>query len=618
MTDVDAFLDDLDRLATTAPADRPAAFYRQLLPAAGMAIGAEQADLVSLIGDEPISWAAESIEQRPTPSAERFATLRAERSPRVLTAPEDGAPVIACPIEGAETATAVLLFRLTPDAAAAVEASLRLAAAIGEVAGRYELRRAAQRVSEAENRLARVEETLVRLHSVLGAGRIAAQAVEEGRRLIDCDRLSLMARAGSGWRVLAVSGVRQLNRRSDAAKQMTALAAAAARWGEPIAAPIDPYDTPRDVVEAIDAHCDATGVRSLRVRPCPSPLDEADPDSPDAVLLAEWFDSDCRGDSEALLGALARHVGVAMAREPGGLRAGALLGRGVIATLLGGVLLLAALAAAFTPATLWLHVEGRFEPVDQARVFAPLDGVVDEVLVEQSQRIEAGEPLLKLRSPELRLQREEVAEAISATEADLAALETAKLRAALPGVGDSDDDPTALASRVASLREKLTYQQARRDLLAEQAERLVVTSPIGGEVLSWRPQDLLSDRPVERGQRLLEIAGGERWRLELDAPDHRSGPLLNARAEGEPLRVEYVVRADPAATHTATVVSIEPATRVSADGAPVVRVVAAPDDARSPNPRSGLGVSAKIDCGEHSLGYVWLHEAIAAVRRWWF
>ncbi|QDT68008.1 hypothetical protein MalM25_09190 [Planctomycetes bacterium MalM25] len=618
MTDVDAFLDDLDRLATTAPADRPAAFYRQLMPAAGMAIGAEQADLVSLIGEEPLSWAAESIEPRPAPGAERFASLRTERSPRVLTAPEDGAPVIACPVEGADTATGVLLFRLTPEAAASVEASLRLAAAIGEVAGRYELRRAAQRVGEAEKRLARVEETLVRLHSVRGAGRIAAQAAEEGRRLIDCDRLSLIARSGGGWRVLAVSGVRQLNRRSDAAKRMTALAAAAARWGEPIAAPIDPYDTPRDVVEAIDAHCDAAGVRSLRVRPCPSPLDEADPDSPDAVLLAEWFDSDYRGDSEALLAALARHVGVAMAREPGGLRAGSLLGRGALAALLAGALTLATLAAAFTPATLWLHVEGRFEPVDRARVFAPLDGVVDEVLVEQSRRVEVGQPLLRLRSPELRLQREEVAEAIAATKADLAALETAKLRAALPGVGDPDDDPTALASRVASLREKLTYQQARRDLLALQAERLVVTSPIGGEVLSWRPQDLLSDRPVERGQRLLEIAGGERWRLELETPDHRSGPLLNARAEGSPLRVEYVVRADPAETHTATVESIEPATRVSAEGLPVVRVVAAPDDAQAPNPRSGLGVSAKIDCGEHSLGYVWLHEAIAAVRRWWF
>lgn len=618
MTDVDAFLDDLDRLASTAPADRPAAFYRQLLPAAGMAIGAEQADLLSFLGEESRTWALEGVEPQAALSVERFATLRTERAPRVMASTEGGLPQIACPIEGAGDASSLLLFHLAPEAAASVESSLRLAAAIGEVAGRYELRRAAHRVGESEKRLALVEETLVRLHSVRGVGRIAAQATEEGRRLIDCDRLSLIARRGGSWRVLAVSGVKQLNRRSDAAKRLAELAGAAARWGEPITAPIDPYGTPRDVVESIDAYCDTAGVRSLRVRPCPSPLDDADPDTPDTVLIAEWFDSDCQADAEALLAALSRHVGVAMAREPRGWLGGVWLGRGVVAAILAAAITIAAAVATLTPATLWLHVEGRFEPVDQARVFAPLDGVVEEVLVEQSQRVEPGDPLVRLRSPELRFKREEVAEAIAATEADLAALETAKLRAALPGVGDSDDDPTALASRVASLREKLTYQQARRDLLAEQSERLVVTSPIGGEVLSWRPQDLLTDRPVQRGQRLLEIAGGEAWRIELETPDHRSGPLLRAQAEGEPLRVEYVVRADPAATHTATVATIEPATRVSADGAPVVRVVATPDDARAPNPRSGLGVSAKINCGEHSLGYVWLHEAIAAVRRWWF
>ncbi|MEO0530355.1 MAG: HlyD family efflux transporter periplasmic adaptor subunit [Planctomycetota bacterium] len=147
---------------------------------------------------------------------------------------------------------------------------------------------------------------------------------------------------------------------------------------------------------------------------------------------------------------------------------------------------------------------------------------------------------------------------------------------------------------------------------------MLVCSPMEGNVISWRPEDYLAGRPVRRGQRLLEIADDQQWRIELEVPDHRTGHVLRASQAGGPLAVEYVVRADPSENHTGTVSSIAETTHVTAEGVPVVRVVVTPNDAMPANPRSGLGVSAKINCGEHSLAYVWLHEAIEAIQRRWF
>lgn len=617
MTDVDAFLDDLDRLAAMAATDDASAFYRQLLPAAAMALGADVAEytpVASAMGHQPQRWNATG----PIVEADRVQRIRLDGVPRVVPG-LDGEPVVAVPVEAASGTVGVIAFRLG-DGAATPERSIELAAAVAEVAGRYELRCEASCVQKAQTRLARIEKLLVRLHAKRGLRPIAHEAAEQGRLVAGCDRMSVLTPSAGGWRIVTVSGVAQVSRRSDAARAIERLVDTAMRGGEPLTFPIEKGDAlPPPVAEETDRYCEASGVRALRVLPCVAPDDEDHQDpTPRLAMLAEWFDEAVDLEADAMLAALARHMGVAAARDRAGGWGWWSLRRTTTALVIAGVLGAGVLIALLTPATLWLQVDGRFEPVDQARVFAPLDGVVREVLVKQADQVSRGQPLLRLESPDLRLKQEEVAEAIAATESEIAGLETEKLRASLPGRREDQDDPTTIASRAAALRERLSHQQKQRELLDAEAAKLLVTSPIKGDVVSWRPEDYLADRPVRRGQRLLEVAANGRWRLELEAPDHRVGPLLRAQAAGEPLRVEFVVRSDPSATHTATVTAIADATQTDDEGSPVVRVVADPADAAVANPRSGLGVSAKIDCGTHSLAYVWLHEAIDAIRRRWF
>lgn len=616
MTDVDAFLDDLDRLAATAATDDATAFYRQLLPAASMALGADAAEYVpvaSVVGHTAQRWNLTG----PLVEADRVHRIRLDGVPRVVPG-LDGEPVVAVPVEAASGPVGVVAFRL--DGGATPERSVELAAAVAEVAGRYELRCEAGRVQKAQTRLARIEKLLVRLHARRGLRPIAHEAAEQGRLVAGCDRLSVLTPTAGGWRIVTVSGVAQVSRRSDAARAIERLVDTAMRGGKPLAFPCPNGELlPPPLSDEVDRYCEASGVRALRVLPCVAPPEDGEREEPARLaMLAEWFDETIDADAEPLLAALARHMGVAAARDRSGGWAWWSLSRTTTALVVAGLLAVGALVALLTPATLWLQVDGRFEPVDQARVFAPLDGVIREVLVKQADQVSRGQPLVLLESPDLQLKQEEVAEAIAATESEIAGLETEKLRASLPGRSEDQDDPTTIASRAASLRERLSHQEKQRELLEAEAAKLLVTSPIKGDVVSWRPEDYLADRPVRRGQRLLEVAADSHWRLELEAPDHRVGPLLRAQAAGEPLRVEYVVRSDPSETHTAVVTRIADATQTDDEGSPVVRVVADPADPSVANPRSGLGVSAKIDCGTHSLAYVWLHEAIDAIRRRWF
>lgn len=616
MTDVDAFLDDLDRLAATAGTDDATAFYRQLLPAASMALGADAAEYV------PAASAAGHAIQRwnltgPLVEADRVHRIRLDGVPRVVPG-LDGEALVAVPVEAASGPVGVIAFRL--DGAATPERSVELAAAVAEVAGRYELRCEAGRVQKAQTRLARIEKLLVRLHARRGLRLIAHEAAEQGRLVAGCDRLSVLRPTAGGWRIDTVSGVAQVSRRSDAARAIERLVDTAMRGDEPLAFPCPSGELlPPPLSDEVDHYCEASGIRALRVVPCVAPPEDGEEEQPARLaMLAEWFDEAVDPEADAMLAALARHMGVAAARDRSGGWWRWSLSRTATTLVIGGVLTAAVLLALLTPATLWLQVDGRFEPVDHARVFAPLDSVIREVLVKQADQVSRGQPLVRLESPELQLKQEEVAEAIAATKSEIAGLETEKLRASLPGRREDKDDPTTIASRAAALRQRLSHQQKQRELLEAEAAKLLVTSPIRGDVVSWRPEDYLADRPVRRGQRLLEVAANTDWRLELEAPDHRVGPLLRAQAAGEPLRVEYVVRSDPSETHEAVVSRIADATQTDDEGSPVVRVVADPADPSVANPRSGLGVSAKIDCGTHSLAYVWLHEAIDAIRRRWF
>jgi hypothetical protein len=139
-------------------------------------------------------------------------------------------------------------------------------------------------------------------------------------------------------------------------------------------------------------------------------------------------------------------------------------------------------------------------------------------------------------------------------------------------------------------------------------------------VLTWSTEELLVRRPVRRGQKLMTVANVDGpWILELQVPDSEIAHVQAGRtAASSGQRVTFMLRTQPGEEYQGTVRQL--ATTVSEDpdpseGAPSVLVTVDIDRQAVPNLRPGASVSARIDCGRRSIGYVWLRQLWEAIQR---
>jgi len=94
------------------------------------------------------------------------------------------------------------------------------------------------------------------------------------------------------------------------------------------------------------------------------------------------------------------------------------------------------------------------------------------------------------------------------------------------------------------------------------------------------------------------------------------GYLLSAvnREQIEP-QIAFSVDTDPAATAVAKLDKISQATELNAAGHFVTRVTATCPEQANRNRRTGSGVTARISCGEYTLGRIWFRRFLDFLRR---
>jgi hypothetical protein len=147
-----------------------------------------------------------------------------------------------------------------------------------------------------------------------------------------------------------------------------------------------------------------------------------------------------------------------------------------------------------------------------------------------------------------------------------------------------------------------------------------VDAPIGGQVLTWQVTERLQARPVQRGQELMTIGDtGGPWILELRVADKDIQIVRAAQNElGPELDVTYMLASNPGTNHRARLdtlsMLIEPDMDQRLSALATARIAAE----NQPELRPGAGVTARIHCGRRAVGYVWLRDLIATVRRWLF
>lgn len=563
-----------------------------------------------------------------------------EDSQKVLL-PTDNLIVLAALQQGKDCVGVVEVFQRPDAPAGARPGYLQFVEQMCGYASQYlERRKAAQPAAPADEFWNRFEEVSLQLQQSLQVADVAATAANDGRVLLDCDRLSVVVRRGKKTYVAAVSGQDFVNRRANLIQAMNKLAASVMGTGEPFTFSGKADSLPPQIEEPLAAYIQESETRMVMIVPLfetPRPdEDERDTARPTrrrvviGCLVAEQFtDSQPKPALSRSAALLADHAGAALFNAQRHERIFLLslwqfLGRlrewfvgRKLAKTLAAIAVVAAIATALTliPWEYRVEGEGRLMPVVQRQVFAPLDGEVIALLVEGGQRVESGQKLLQLRNDELSVDLLTAHNELNEKQQLVFSLQTQIDEAG--GRGDSDE-ALRLQGRLEETKIEIKGLRERVRILEERQSQLTVRAPITGVVASFQIEQLLQDRPVHRGEVLLEVMEETGpWRLELEIEEHRVGHILEAQQqmETEHLPVEFILATSTESTFNGELERLATRSATSSERGSVVEAFVTTDADSLPNRRIGAEVSAKINCGDRALGYVLFGDVIEFVRQ---
>ncbi len=479
---------------------------------------------------------------------------------------------------------------------------------------------------------------LRRLHRGKSLTEVAYELANEGSRFLGADRLSVLARDGQTWTMLAASGTERLEQRSDAVKDLQNLAAATAHWGEPLdySERIELAELPTPLASALEQHIDHSHARQLVAVPLEfQPDEDSDHKSQHAavVLIAEAFGSE---------GTLSRQKVVELAHlcEPvlqqaiewnrwpvrtvadwtnrwtrlwksWGLSRFAVAGGGIAAVVL---------ALIFIPTDFEIEAPATLMPRTVQDVFATTNGTVRDIKVHHGDQVKLGTVLAVLDDPELDLETERVRGELATVRKRLEAIAVSRTDRQSREELKPDRLPLSAEAKQLELREASLLTQM--EILTKRREALTLRSPIAGTVLTLDVQNLLQTRPVERGQVLFTIADtNSGWNLDADVAQDRIGHIIAAERQTEvPLTARFRLAGDLDHTfhgqvNTITETAVLDPTKLTEE-LPDVRVEIKVDEQSLPAARPQMAAIARINCGSRSLGYVWLHDVWDTIYSW--
>jgi multidrug efflux pump subunit AcrA (membrane-fusion protein) len=384
------------------------------------------------------------------------------------------------------------------------------------------------------------------VHASLEPRETAYTIANEGRRLIECDRVSVAIRRGKKCVIEAISGQDLFDKRSNTVRLLGKLASAVVASGDTVWYTGDTRDLPPQVEDAIQAYVDDAHSKTVAVlplqRPAPPEDDDhserTDAEAPIGALIVEQIEDSriagalvqraevvCRHSSTALANALEhqnlflmpvwRFLGknrwiVQTRNLPKTLSITA-----AVLILLGGL--------AMWPAQFTLESKGTLEPVVRQDVFAGIDGVVDELFCAHGDTVAKNKTLIKLRNPDLEVALSGVQGDRLANSERLAAVQHSLVVEKKLSV----DERIRLEGERAELDQKQLAFDNQWALYKVKQSELDVKSPINGLVVTWDLRNRLIHRPVQRGQTLLRVADPEgAWQLELHMPENRVGHIV--------------------------------------------------------------------------------------------
>jgi hypothetical protein len=169
---------------------------------------------------------------------------------------------------------------------------------MADLAARYQRNQIISQLSGQQQLWAQLEAFTRQIHSSLKVTEVAYLVANEGRRLIECDRVSVAVRRGRRTSIEAVSGADVVERRSNLVRLMRKLSNHVLDWGEKLVFAGQRDDSlPPKVLEALDEYLAESPSHLLVVLPLRPPLAPEDrdkgkePKPPRSALIMECFEA---------------------------------------------------------------------------------------------------------------------------------------------------------------------------------------------------------------------------------------------------------------------------------------------------------------------------------------
>jgi multidrug efflux pump subunit AcrA (membrane-fusion protein) len=478
-----------------------------------------------------------------------------------------------------------------------------------------------------------LEQLVQELHRSLDLQQTAYAVVNEGRRMIGCDRVSLALAYGGKCRVEAVSGLDSIDRRASEVQRLANLATAVLRTREPLWSEAGQADLPDQIEQPLQAYVDQSHARLVAVLPLVRPGENASPAPIGALIIEQLRDARAGETLRTRSELVAQHSAAALSNaiehssvfllplwKQLGKATWLVRGRTLPKSLLVLALVITGITAlAVVPTEFEVAARGKLQPAQRHEVFAPLDGIVAAVPVRHGQIVEAGAVLAELSSTDIELELASLIGRQTTNQERLAALQRALLDTRSGSARLTPAEENRLGGEMLELRQEAENIERELSLLRQKQQQLTIVARERGQVVTWKVEDLLLHRPVQRGQGLLTLADPDGpWELELYLPERRIKHVqASGRRESPGIAatdVTFTLASHAGQTFHGHIVEIEQAAEVRGEEGNTVLVRVAVEKDELPPLHDQTTVTAKIQCGRTSLGYAWFCDLIETVQ----
>ncbi len=573
---------------------------------------------------QPVAIASESLPNDISPLADSGAYL-------ILAAPVYNRKKACC--------GALELLQRRDISESAQQGYLKFLARIAELFPRWHENQELSRLNQNAESMASTLDFVTEIHRSIDIDETAFAIANEARRVLASDRVSIARWTGSKCKIIAVSSQDRFDNRANVIRKLADVATSSVSIETPFWVTGETEGFAPKIANRINDYMDESHCRTLAVIPLlQQPEETVDQQFKPGLrpqprklgaMIIEFFDADVKEASIAEPCKLVtEHAELALANAtdhsdiillPVWTRMGRLqkfLFRDHFTKTMTGIaaLFVVLMLLLFFPKELQMRVNGVMQPQLRKNLFAQTEGIIREVHIDHGSIVKKGDLLIVMENQDLDMQiaqeefqLETIEEEIKMTNVLLARQTDLPL-----------EDSIALGNKLTTLEKQKSSKEKQLDLMLKKRSLQKLYSPIDGTVVLWEARKRLEDLPVDANQYVLEIAAldGD-WQLELDIPQNKIGYVSNALSKNpdHQLKTEFRVATNPNLPQEGELVRIADRAELSSTtGTPHFRAIVDAHITDLSSLRPGSGVTARINCGKRSLGFVWFYQVIDFFR----